>query len=197
MAIEVHSYASDARVLTPYYCGGVMYVSLVLDLFEEMILERRTDSYAVETNHWEMIGDDYYWCYSGHGTSCREGNSIYLMFANVSKKHMGECILEALESWLGIVHVDKTIPYISSPRRWEHGSRRVINQWTRVRLKRISKISKSEHKLKKRPEPFESSKDLAFGKGVSMYLSIIWLSKGVPNISKSTFKQRNRSVFVL
>ncbi|KAG7537023.1 hypothetical protein ISN44_As13g009510 [Arabidopsis suecica] len=190
MAIEVHSYASDARVLTPYYCGGVMYVSLVLDLFEEMILERD-----------KSLGDD--WVakrkqrLSGHGTSCREGNSIYLMFANVSKKHMGECILEALESWLGIVHVDKTIPYISSPRRWEHGSRRVINQWTRVRLKRISKISKSEHKLKKRPEPFESSKDLAFGKGVSMYLSIIWLSKGVPNISKSTFKQRNRSVFVL
>ncbi|CAL9242544.1 unnamed protein product [Arabidopsis halleri] len=49
MAIEVYSYAPDACVLTPYYCGGVMYVSLVLDLFEEMILERRTNSYAAET----------------------------------------------------------------------------------------------------------------------------------------------------
>ncbi|KAG7537019.1 hypothetical protein ISN44_As13g009470 [Arabidopsis suecica] len=34
MAIEVYSYTPDARVLTPYYCGGVMYVSLVMDLFE-------------------------------------------------------------------------------------------------------------------------------------------------------------------
>ncbi|KAG7537020.1 hypothetical protein ISN44_As13g009480 [Arabidopsis suecica] len=47
---EVYPYATNARVLTPYYCGGVMYVSLVLNLFKVMIIERRTNSYAVETN---------------------------------------------------------------------------------------------------------------------------------------------------
>ncbi|KAG7533309.1 hypothetical protein ISN45_Aa08g009460 [Arabidopsis thaliana x Arabidopsis arenosa] len=32
------------------------------------------------------------------------------MFQNVSKKHMRECTLVSLDWWLGIVHIDKTIP---------------------------------------------------------------------------------------
>ncbi|KAG7533315.1 hypothetical protein ISN45_Aa08g009530 [Arabidopsis thaliana x Arabidopsis arenosa] len=180
MASEVYPYATNARVLTPYYCGGVMYVSLVLNLFKVMIIERSreledqgdSDSGSSRTVNllWdaikEMIGKEFdgrsftvngfvmlcFWCFKDFeceqegwdwenewrqkkldlyekkvelpedvelaemGLKAIENSRFSCKTRNwssphhcVSKKQMRECTLAALGSWLGTVHLDKTI----------------------------------------------------------------------------------------